>query len=308
MVNVSVIIPCYNAEKTIKETIESVLAQTYQDIEIIVVDDGSTDHSKEIIESFGSKVLYFYQENGGQSAARNTAIHHSSGKYLAFLDSDDLWMPEKLEKQLALMQQEGVDWCYCDCEYFLDSTGKSIGNYSNLVHPPKTGLVAETLLMGNFIASPTPVVSKKIIEEAGNFNESFQFGEDWDEWIRIAMISPIVYQPEILTKHRIHENSVTYMKDPDIVFLNHISVIENLCQQYPVRLNQIKTKAMAYHASEFSKSHFLRGNFQRAKEMIHMAINWEDSKGRKLLLMLYSFPRFLLNWMLKIYQNIKGKG
>jgi hypothetical protein len=216
-------------------------------------------------------------------------------------------MPEKLEKQLVLIMQTAVDWCYCDCEYFLDKTGKAIGNYSSLMYSPKTGSVAEALMMGNFIASPTPVVSKAIFEDAGYFDESpeIQSREDWEEWIRIATVSPIVYIPEALTKHRIHKNSITFMEDPDRAYSSHVSVIEKLCTQYPDRFEQGKTKALAYYATEFSKSHFLRGNFQKAKNMICTAIQWDYSNARKLLLMLYSAPPFLLTWTLNVYRFIK---
>ena len=308
MPNVSVIIPCYNAEKTIAETIESVLAQTYQDYEIIVVDDGSMDQSKEVIQSFGEKVKYIYQENGGQSAARNTAIRNSIGKYLAFLDSDDLWKPQKLEKQLEIMQEKGVDWCYCDCEYFIDRTGKSIGTYSHLIRSPKKGYVIEALLLGNFIASPTPVVSKAVFEQAGYFDESpeIQSREDWEEWIRIAMVCPIIYLPDVLAKHRIHENSITFMENPDVAFSSHVAVVNKVCSQFPVQLASLRSKALSKFAGRFSKSHFLRGNFQGARKMVQMAFKWNKSFQNGLLFLLYSLPSFLLNWILVLYRLIKG--
>ena len=301
MVNVSVIIPCYNAEKTIRETIESVLAQTYQDFEIIVVDDGSTDGSQGIIQSFEDKVRYIYQENKGQASARNTAIRASDGTYLAFLDADDLWMPDKLEKQITIMQQEDIHWCYCDCDYFLDESGKTIGVYSRLVHPPKTGWVVESLLMGNFIASPTPIVSRSIFEKAGYFNEckDVKFGEDWDEWIRIAFKSEICYVNEPLTKYRIHNTNYTRNSDLQQVYQSHEFIISEIYLHNAEQIKLSKNIVLANLAYLISKSAFLRRQYELARQLIQLSINRNPNKHiYKLFRLFYTLPKFFLDGIL----------
>ena len=309
MANISVIIPCYNAEKMIRETIESVLAQTYQDFEIIVVDDGSTDHSKEIIQSFGEKVKYIYQENGGQSAARNTAIRASNGKYLAFVDADDLWFPEKLEKQLKRMNETGVDWCFCDCEIFVDETKNIVGVYSQLVYPPQTGNVAVDLLMGNFIASPTPIVSKKIFEKAGYFDESpeIRSGEDWEEWVRITIISKVEYVAETLARYRVHSASVTNNEDPEKVYYSHVAAVNKLCDQFPEELGNFRKDALSNYAEIFSKMYYLQREYTSAKQYIKKAHQANPKIRYWVLALLYSLPAFINNWILNIRSRFRGK-
>jgi glycosyltransferase involved in cell wall biosynthesis len=307
VVNVSVIIPCFNSEKTIRETLESVFAQTYQDFEVIVVDDGSTDRSAEIVQSFNEKIEYIYQNNGGQSAARNTGIRAARGKYLAFLDADDLWYPEKLEKQIAFMKSKGVDWCYCDCELFSDRSGKSFGKYSQRFYSPKAGWIAKDLMMGNSISSPTPIVSREIIEKAGYFNESREIRsrEDWEEWIRIALVSKIVYFPEVLAKYRIHEKSITYGEDPNMAFAGHLAVINNLCDRFPNELGQARSTAISHYAAIFSKTNFLQKEYPKAKTLISIAINLNPLLKYKLLALFYSLPQFFLNSLLSLRSIIR---
>ena len=109
---ISVVIPAYNAGRFIRRTIDSVLAQTYTDYEIIVVDDGSTDNTAEIVKSYGSKVRYIYQQNAGDGAARNTGIYAAKGEWIAFLDHDDEWLPEKLRLQMELLKRNPqLRWC-----------------------------------------------------------------------------------------------------------------------------------------------------------------------------------------------------
>ncbi|MBI9051227.1 MAG: glycosyltransferase [Anaerolineaceae bacterium] len=309
MPEVSVIIPVYNSEKTICETIDSVLAQTYQDFEIIVVDDGSTDKSKELIQSYGSKAKYIYQENGGQASARNTAIRASSGNILAFLDSDDLWLPQKLEKQLRAMSRQNTDWCYCDCEYFIDETEEVLGKYSDLLYPAKQGWVADKLILGNFIASPTPIVSRSLFEKAGYFDESAEIKsrEDWEEWIRIAMLSKVVYVPEILTRHRIHQGSITFQEYPAKAFSSHFAVINKITEMFPNELGKYKEKALSFYAMRFSRSHWLRGDINAARSMISQAVAWQPQKIQyQLWKILYHFPGWILNSIIALRNRIRG--
>ena len=109
---ISVVIPAFDSEATIARAIESVLAQTYKDYEIIVVDDGSKDGTGDAVRAFGDKVNYIYQENAGVSVARNTALAAAKGEWIAFLDADDQWLPDKLEKQMQLLERKkGLKWC-----------------------------------------------------------------------------------------------------------------------------------------------------------------------------------------------------
>ncbi|MDF4756482.1 glycosyltransferase family A protein, partial [Vibrio parahaemolyticus] len=124
---VSVIVPLYNAEKYIEETMESILNQTYKNIEIVIVDDGSKDQSSSIVKNLKKKypeqIKYILQENQGVSVARNTGIENASGEYISFLDSDDLWHPTKIEKQIESMHKNNMNACYCGYMNFYEETG-----------------------------------------------------------------------------------------------------------------------------------------------------------------------------------------
>ncbi|MCK4248925.1 MAG: glycosyltransferase family 2 protein, partial [Candidatus Omnitrophica bacterium] len=161
-IKVSVIIPVYNSEKFIRETIESVLNQTYYDFEIITVDDGSTDKSADIINSFNDKrISYVYQKNQGISGARNTAISESKGEYIALLDHDDLWLPQKLEKQIPLLENnDKVGLVYSDC-YNVDVDEKVIVRSFEQAKPFR-GRVLSHLFGTGFIPCLTAVMKKEV--------------------------------------------------------------------------------------------------------------------------------------------------
>jgi teichuronic acid biosynthesis glycosyltransferase TuaG len=126
---ISVITPCYNSARYIGQTIESVLAQTYQNWEMIIVDDCSTDNSFQLAREYAEKDkrirVYRQEQNSGAALARNKAIMESHGKYVAFLDSDDLWLPEKLEKQLRFMRENGSDFSFTEYEHIIDNGGEA---------------------------------------------------------------------------------------------------------------------------------------------------------------------------------------
>ncbi|MFE7914333.1 glycosyltransferase family 2 protein, partial [Bacillus mobilis] len=132
---VSVIVPLYNAEKYIAETMESILNQTYKNIEIVIVDDGSKDQSSSIVKNFKKKypeqIQYILQENQGVSVARNTGIENANGEYISFLDSDDLWHSTKIEKQIESMHKNNMKACYCGFMNFYEETGEKVENVAN---------------------------------------------------------------------------------------------------------------------------------------------------------------------------------
>ncbi|MCL2689227.1 MAG: glycosyltransferase family 2 protein [Chitinispirillia bacterium] len=133
---ISIITPCYNSEQYIAKTIESVLAQTYTNWEMLITDDCSTDRSLEIVQSFAKEdkriKIIRHEQNCGTAKARNTAIEASQGEYLAFLDSDDLWLPQKLEKQLSFMQKESCDFCFARYEH-IDEKGNPLGKTAKII-------------------------------------------------------------------------------------------------------------------------------------------------------------------------------
>jgi glycosyltransferase involved in cell wall biosynthesis len=311
MPKVSVIIPCYNSEKTIRETLESVFAQNIQNFEIIIIDDGSSDGTKQIISEFGERVTTLYQDHQGPSAARNYGIREAKGEYLAFVDSDDLWLPEKLEKQLLCMQEKKVLWCYCDCVCFRDQDQKNLGRYSQLFYTPQEGWIGPELLMGNCIASPTPVIHRSLIDQCGTFDEfsNFFVGEDWEMWLRVAQAAEVVYLPDILAKYRVHTSSLSYAMDPQKNYTSCLAVIDKMTRLYPQDFLPIKDKATAHYAARISKSHWLRGDITEARKLIQQAVKLEPHiLAYRVLQCLYGLPYGLQKFGMVIRQWLKGTG
>jgi glycosyltransferase involved in cell wall biosynthesis len=176
--------------------IESVLDQTYRDFGLLVVDRGSTDGSRDIESQyrFDRRFNYIYQDNCGLSAVRNTGIRTSKGKYIGLLDADDSWLPHKLASQVGSMEKHQEIWLIYSDLYFFDvdliwtiETFKERGGYKL-----PTGFVFQQLRLDNFISSPTPMVSRKTLEDVGFLDETLPTCEDWDLWLRISAWNPIL--------------------------------------------------------------------------------------------------------------------
>jgi len=203
MPKVSVLIPTYNAGEFICQAIDSVLAQTYTDFEIIVVDDGSTDDTRERLAAYGSTIRYVHQENRERSAARNHGIRLAGGEFIAFLDADDRWLPQKLAKQLVLLErQQELDLVYSWAQAFYGDRQwpRILGTDFEKLE----GLEAfEGLLLGKSIPTLTVVARKKCLQDVRLFDEAIVIGEDWDLWLRIALQFRIGFVPEVLADYRL---------------------------------------------------------------------------------------------------------
>lgn len=203
MQKVSVIIPAFNCRRYIEETVESALNQTYPDIELIVVDDASTDKTCEILKRYGEKLTVInHKNNKGPSGARNTGIQHAGGEYVAFLDHDDIWVRDKLEKQMELFKQDDKIALVYSNGYKFDLSGKSRGFFFEGVKPHR-GFIFEKLLADNFIPTSSVVIKKDVLNEVGLFKQNFLIAQDFDLYLRIAERYPVDYVDEVLFKYRI---------------------------------------------------------------------------------------------------------
>ncbi|MBW2346189.1 MAG: glycosyltransferase [Deltaproteobacteria bacterium] len=209
---VSVIINCLNGERYLREAIDSVFAQTFQDWEIIFWDNASTDSSADIAQGYGDRVRYFKSETTSSlGRARNLAISRARGEYVALLDCDDLWLPQKLEKQLLLLRKNpDVALCYSNSMFF-NSRGDLYDHFSQV--KPKRGMVFQYLLESNFISSETMVFRKALLETLDYiFNEELTMVMDYDLTLRLAYRYPFDYVEEALSKWRMHEGSESNKK------------------------------------------------------------------------------------------------
>lgn len=221
----SVVVTTYRRRALLEETLASIQAQTFRDIEIVVIDDGSSPptFSQEEAERLG--IRYVHKPNGGQPAARNHGIALARGEFLAFVDDDDLWHPGKLEAQLDAMTSTGAGWSYCDCAYFEGTPDRVFRLHSQLA-APHAGHVFPDLVRACFVASPTVVVRRSVLAEAGGFNEdrSARFGEDWAMWMKLAARAPTAYVPRVLAYYRTHPGSMLRSSN---LFEEHESHLRN---------------------------------------------------------------------------------
>lgn len=204
---VSVIIPNFNYARFLGEAIESVMGQTYTNIEVIVVDDGSSDDSLKVARSFGEKVRLIEQENSGVSAARNRGIGGSTGELVAFLDSDDVWHSKKLEKQVALFQDnEGIGLVHCGYVEIDDQDNR----YNEYTDGMAGDVASEMLkyerpvILGGGSAA---VVRRSVLEDVGGFDPLVTPAEDWEFYFRCASVSKVGFIPEVLLSYRVHDKN-----------------------------------------------------------------------------------------------------
>jgi len=252
---VSVIIPNYNNAKFITEAIDSVLAQTYKNYEIIVVDDGSTDGTREVLEPYIKKkqIRYVYQKNKKQAVARNNGIKYAKGELIAFLDADDLWFPKKLELQVPLFKNKEVGLIYGDILLLRDESTKP----SNHTDAFDKGNIFNKLLMGNFICTSTTIIRKECFDKVGLFKEGMDyFGvEDYHMWLRISYYFKVDYVSDVLLKYRLHDDNTS--KDYCGIVRREINVRKDISNIFNIPK---KLKNDCLFDSYFRLSYFLIEN------------------------------------------------
>ncbi len=192
---VSVVIPAYNSAKCLPDAIQSVRAQNWPELEIIIVDDGSTDNTLLLLDELAGDDLHvLHQTNAGPATARNTGIEAARGDWIAFLDADDLWLPGKLAAQFEQIQRNPeVGFAFTDVRFQYESGEKRDVRYELQKRP----LLAE-LVLGNALTTPTLVVRRDCLREVGSFDATMRTGEDWDLWLRLAARYKSVFVPQLL--------------------------------------------------------------------------------------------------------------
>lgn len=207
MPTVSVIIPTYQHAQFISDAIQSVLDQTYRDFEVIIINDGSTDRTAEILDGYSDRVTVITQPNRGLPASRNVGINHSLGEFVAFLDADDFWLSNKLEKQVQLMNEDpDLGLIFTNATVLSGAITK--GTIFDLV-TPKSGWVEKELFQDNFMPMPTILVRRSCFKSVGLFDENLRSCEDYDLWLRISHLYPVAYIDEPLACYRIGSSQMS---------------------------------------------------------------------------------------------------
>lgn len=243
---VSVVIPVYNAHQTIQDTINSVLNQRFQNFEIIIINDGSQDSTLDIISKIASqlqeaKIQIFSYPNSGVSESRNRGLAKANGEFIAFLDHDDLWTPDKLESQLnalknypeAVLAYSWTDHC--------DEFGQVTVLGRHITHQ---GYIYENLLVDNFLdTASNPLIRKSALDEVGGFDQTINSSGEWDLWLRLASRYPFVGISKTQVLHRISSRAMSANIEPHKQ--ECLEVIERAFCQAPESLQPLKRRSLA---------------------------------------------------------------
>lgn len=229
--SVSVIIPTFNSGRYISKAVESVLSQTHIPDEIIVVNDGSTDNTLRSLEKFGDKINYIEIENSGPAKARNVGIRHSSTEYIAFLDADDEWLPEKILKQMTFME-ENPDYALVYCDRILHD-GDSILDYKSTYIKSGQLYIGDVFWEmlktgGGCFATSCVMLRKEVLTSVGLFDEDLYTAEDTNLWLRIAYRHKIGFVPQVLVKKRIHSENISHKNHQRWGTIQNLHKIESL--------------------------------------------------------------------------------
>jgi glycosyltransferase involved in cell wall biosynthesis len=297
MIKVSVIIPTYNRRDYLKEALDSVLWQSFRDFEIIVIDDGSNDGTREMIqEVYGSSIKYIWQENQGESVARNRGLEAAQGEYIALLDSDDRWLKEKLTKQVKYLNENPIPGMVYSQAWIIDGTGKRIEGDPWGIELYNDGIDLESLVFNNRISGPSStLIRRSVINKVGEFDSNIRYGEDWDLWLRIAKHFGIALIEEPMVEVRRHRNSQCYFPSRDINkfrLVDHLSIIEKAISSWPnSSTERLKERAFAHQYSQAFLAEAAVGNFQSAKENLQTTFELAPEALHDT----NSFGRFIVN-------------
>lgn len=256
---VSVVIPLYNARDVIRETIESVFAQTYHDYEIVIIDDGSTDGSGDVLRVYGDRLCYIRQPNGGVAHARNRGIATSAGRYIAFMDHDDLWEPHKLAKQVAVLDERpDVGMVVTDVAH-IDRAGHPLNHIGRAYQPQQE---FARLFVQSFVPTPSAtLIRRTVLDVVGGFDEQFNSAgmDDHELWTRLGAATTIVGIAEPLTYHRNRE-----IKPADIALGHRPLLIEKLMARFshdPTKRRYLQREMALYLADQ--GKHLIKNGMRR---------------------------------------------
>lgn len=308
---ISVIIPAYNSERYIAEAVRSVVAQTYVPQEIIVVDDGSSDGTARALDPFRSSIHYIYQNNRGEPAARNTGMREAKSDYIAFLDADDVWVPEKLELQMAyLAAHPEYSFVYSDMSTF-DENGivdRSVKARFNITFP--TGNIFPALFRETLFGSGTVVFHRECLEKAGYFDEELLVGSDYEMWLRMARHVGMGVVDKPLLLYRQHSTMSTRRVGRamrggvpwEVLALNKV------LRSYPEATQQLGRsmvrRRLAKPYAELAHTWLQQQNHKSARKLFRQAIAYSPAEWRYSLFFLATFlPPARMQGLRRLYRK-----
>lgn len=313
MPKVSVIIPAYNVAPYIGETLDSVFAQTFADYEVIVINDGSpdTEELERALARFVDRVSYLKQENRGASAARNTGLRAAQGEFVAFLDADDLWLPNYLGEQIKFMTERGCDLVCGDAEVFSDVSNEGQTYMESLMAdaPPRDDVTFLGLLSAEqSLITSGVVVRRELVLQVGLFDETLRNSQDFDLWLRLARNGTrMAYQRRTLLRYRSRDNSLS--GDEVNVHRRELRVLEKVERSYDLspaerpEVVSVIERRRAVLEFELGKLYLARGEFIRARESFgkanQLGRSWKTQAA-------VGFSRLAPRLMQSLYQHRIG--
>lgn len=272
---VSVNICCYNSEKFIKEALESVLEQSYIDFEVIIIDDGSVDDTKNIIESFSDpRIRYFYQENQGLSASRNRAVTLSKGQYIALLDHDDIWESNKLYLQVKILDNNKEIGVVFSDGYAINDKKKRLFRFSKNSKPYR-GRVENNLFKANWIACSTLVIRKNLLDDE-KFSLTYKIIEEYDLLLRLSLITKFDYVNRPLVQYRVHDSN--FSQDSEMLFREEIHCLGGILSRLNNQtLRSVILKHISRNHAELALLFLLKKMNLLAKKEISVSLKFSKN-------------------------------
>lgn len=264
---VSIIMPTYNRADFIEQAINSVLAQTYTKFELLIVDDGSTDNTRDLLQPLlaDSRLRYFHQANQGQSIARNLALSEAKGEFVCFLDSDNYWPAEKLEKQVEFFrQQPEYDVIYGDVvivdEHDQEVSRENMKRYS--------GHIAKHMIRDNCVSMNTAMARRRCFDELGGMSGKRKVADDYDLWLRFSARFRFLYVPEFLAYYRVMDDQIS--SDKTRRFDSNWQIINDFRREFPDAMSarEFDSGFAAFHSR---KARYLVSQGSRSEALAEMA-------------------------------------
>lgn len=289
---ISIIMPTYNRSDYICEAIESALGQTYDNIELIVIDDGSTDGTRKQLEKYSSdrRFKYMRQENQGQSIARNKGLKMAEGEFIAFLDSDNIWLPGKLERQVEIMNKnQSFDIFYGD-GILIDEKGAEVSRENMSRY---SGNITRHLIKDNCVSMNTTLTRKKCFDELGGMSEEVRAGDDYELWLRLSTKFKFYYTPEYFVRYRVMDDQIS--TDKYRRFNSNERVLQKFFERFPESVTKVeKKRAISYFyirkvRHEISERRFIRAFINIINALKHDA--WWLGPWRVIVLLLFKIFR-----------------
>jgi len=268
-VSVSLVIATFNHGRVLADALDSAVAQTLRGVEIIVVDDGSTDDTPAVLARYAGRIRVVRQPNRGLAAARNTGLAAAHGSYVSFLDADDVMMPTKLAEQVAVLDRApSVGWTYCDVLIEIVATGAQMRASERFGYGARMleGWLFPELIHGNFIPAIAPLVRRTVLDAVGGFDERLTALEDWDLWLRMSLIAEARYSPAVLVRYRVHPGGMS--EDRARMDRNRFHVLDKVCRARPAAvegLGAVGRHIIADTHNWLGKEAYARGDWAEAR-------------------------------------------